>query len=189
MLVPVGNMTKPLFHHWWLNSPFWHVLVRPHRIRQMINWGNWHIGHIAIMLSFMLWLNISLKIHIKPQKNSLDWWCHFHIGKYCWMKSTMLSCLLILGTKRCMLYCLLMFGGPRCENHVTEFISSVRFLNVLRTALKHPQAYWNPYLLLIEGLDHGQWTLPLVYLCANGCDAISPVLIVWLSTLFWLHVL
>ena len=71
------------------------------------------------------------------------------------MKSTMLSCLLILGTKICMLYCLLMFGGPRCENHIREFVSSVKFVNILKTSLKHPQAYWNPYPLLIEGLDHG----------------------------------
>ena len=76
----------------------------------------------------------------------------------------MLSCLLILGTKRCMLCCLLVFGGPRCENPVSEFVSSVRFVNMLRTALRHPQVYWNPYPLLIEGLDHGQWTLFLGYL-------------------------
>ena len=40
----------------------------------------------------------------------------------------MLSCPLILGTKRCMLCCLLMFGGPKCENHVRGFASSVRFV-------------------------------------------------------------
>ena len=68
----------------------------------------------------------------------------------------MLSCLLILGTKRCMLYSLLVFGGPRCENHVREFVSSVKFVNMLRTARRHPQVYWNPYPLLIEGLDNGQ---------------------------------
>ena len=72
------------------------------------------------------------------------------------MKSTMLSCLLILGTKRCMLCCLLIFGSPRCENHVREFASHVSFVNMLRIAPRHPQDYWNPYLLLIEGLDHGQ---------------------------------
>ena len=46
----------------------------------------------------------------------------------------MLSCLLILGKKRCMLGCLLMFGGPKCDNHVKGFASSVRFVIVQRTA-------------------------------------------------------
>ena len=55
-----------------------------------------------------------------------------------------------------MLCCLPMFGGPRCKHHVREFVGSVKFVNMLKTALWHPQAYWNPYLLLIEGLDHGQ---------------------------------
>ena len=32
VLVLMGNMTKPLFHHWWLNPPFWHVFIRPHGI-------------------------------------------------------------------------------------------------------------------------------------------------------------
>ena len=36
VLVLVGNMTKPLFHHWWLNPPFWHVFVRPYGIHQML---------------------------------------------------------------------------------------------------------------------------------------------------------
>ena len=89
------------------------------------------------------------------------------------MRSTILSCLLILGSKRCMLYCLLVCGGHRCENLVRKFVSNVRFVNVLKIAHKYPQVYWNPYLLLIEGLDLGQWTLSLGYLlCANGCNAI-----------------
>ena len=77
------------------------------------------------------------------------------------MKSTMLSCLLILGTKRCMLCCLLVCGGHRCENLVREFAKRVRFVNMLKIAHNHPQVYWNLYPLLIEGLDHGQWTLSL----------------------------
>ena len=76
----------------------------------------------------------------------------------------MLSYILILGIKRCMLCFLLVFGGQRCENPVREFVSNVRFVNMLRTAHSHPQVYWNPYSLLIEGLDHGQWTLSLGYL-------------------------
>ena len=72
-----------------------------------------------------------------------------------------------------MLYCLLMCGGHRCENLAIEFVSSVRIVNMLRIAHKHPQDYWNPYPLLIEGLDLGQWTSSLGYLlCANGCNAI-----------------
>ena len=76
----------------------------------------------------------------------------------------MLSSLLILATKRCMLYCLLVFGGPRCQIHIRKFVNSVKFVNMLRTALKHHQDYWNLYPLLTDGLDHGQWTLSLVYL-------------------------
>ena len=57
------------------------------------------------------------------------------------MKSTMLSYLLILGTKRCMLYCLLVCSGHRCENLARAFVSSVRFVNMLRIAPKHPQDY------------------------------------------------
>ena len=67
----------------------------------------------------------------------------------------MLSCLLILGTKRCVLCCLLVFVGPKCEDLVKRFANSVRFVNMLRIAHRHPQVYWNPYPLLIDGLDHG----------------------------------
>ena len=130
----------------------------------MLKCGSWHVGHVEIMLSFMLYLNMGLNLHIKAQTSSLDWWCPLHVGRYYWIRSTKLSCLLILDTERCMLYCLLMFGGPRCEKRVREFISSLKFVKVQSTALRHPQDYWNPYLLLIDGLDHGQWTLSLSYL-------------------------
>ena len=50
---------------------------------------------------------------------------------------------------------------------------------MLKIAHKHPQAYWNLYPLLTEGLDLGLWTLSL------GCLLVqmvvmpfSPVLIV-----------
>ena len=76
----------------------------------------------------------------------------------------MLSCLYILGIKRFMLYFLLVCGCHRCENRVREFSKSARFVNMLKIAHKDPQVYWNPYLLLIEGLDHGQWTISLGYL-------------------------
>ena len=56
---------------------------------------------------------------------------------------------------------LLMYGVHRCENLVRKLVYSVRFVNMLRIAHKHPQGYWNLYPLLIEGLDHGQWTLSL----------------------------
>ena len=45
-----------------------------------------------------------------------------------------------------------------------SLLVSVRFVNMLKIAHKHPQVYWNPYPLLIEGLDLGQWTLSLGYL-------------------------
>ena len=76
----------------------------------------------------------------------------------------MLSCLIILGTKRCMLCCLLIFGGPKYENYVRGFASSVRFFNMQRTAPRHPQVCWNHYLLLIGGLGHGPLTLSLGFL-------------------------
>ena len=66
--------------------------------------------------------------------SSLDWCCHFLVGRYCWMKSTTLSCLLILDPKKCMLCCLLMCGGHRCENLVKKFVSNVRSVNVLKIA-------------------------------------------------------
>ena len=113
------------------------------------------------MLSSMLYLDMGLNLYVKAQMSSLDWWCYLHISTYCWMRSIMLSCLLILGTKRCMLYCLLIFGCPKCENLVKGFAHSVRFVNILRIAHRHPQVYWNPYPLLIVGLDYGQWTLSL----------------------------
>ena len=76
----------------------------------------------------------------------------------------MLSYQLILGTKRCMLCFLLVCGGHRYDNRVIKFAESVRFVKMLNIAHKYPQVYWNPYLLLIEGLDHGQWTISLGYL-------------------------
>ena len=57
------------------------------------------------------------------------------------MRSTMLSFLLILGTKRCMLCYLLVFGGLKCENLVKGFVNSVGFVNMLRTAHRHPPVY------------------------------------------------
>ena len=57
--------------------------------------------------------------------------------------------------------------------------SSVRFVNMLKIAHKHPQVYWNPYPLLTEGLDLGQWTLLLGYLYVQMVVMpFSPVLIV-----------
>ena len=55
-----------------------------------------------------------------------------------------------------MLCYLLVCVGHRCENHVREFAKNVKFDNVLKIVSKHPQVYWNPYILLIEGLDPGQ---------------------------------
>ena len=57
------------------------------------------------------------------------------------MKSTTLSCLLILGTKRYILCFLLAYGGHRCEKPIREFVSIVRFIKMLKIAYKHPQVY------------------------------------------------
>ena len=90
----------------------------------------------------------------------------------------MLSFLLILGTKRCMLCYLLVFGSPKCDNHIKGFVSSIRFVSMLKTAHRHPQVCWNPYPLLIDGLDHGQWILSLGYLYVQMvATPFSPVLI------------
>ena len=95
------------------------------------------------------------------------------------MKSTTLSCLLILGPKRCMLCCLLMCGSCRGEKPVREFVSNVKIDNMLKIAYKHPQAYWSLYPLLKEGLDFGSWTLSLGCLLVQIVVMLfSPVLII-----------
>ena len=60
-----------------------------------------------------------------------------------------------------MLCCLLVYSGHRCEFLISKFVSNFRFINKLKIAHKHPQDYWNLYLLLIEGLDLGQQILSL----------------------------
>ena len=95
------------------------------------------------------------------------------------MKSTTLSFLLILTPKRCMLCCLFVCGGYRCENLVRKLESNVKFINMLKIAYKHPQVYWNLYLLLSKGLDLGQWTSSLGYLFVERVVMpFSPVLII-----------
>ena len=54
---------------------------------------------MGIMLSFILCPNTGLNWSLRAQKSSLDWWCHLLVGRYCWIKSTILSCLLILAQK------------------------------------------------------------------------------------------
>ena len=80
------------------------------------------------------------------------------------MKSTTLSCLLILAPKRCMLFWLLVCIGHRCENLVRKLVSNVGSVNMLKIAHKQPQVYCNLDPLLNEGLDLGLWTLSLGYL-------------------------
>ena len=46
---------------------------------------------------------------------------------------------------------------------VSKFVSLVRFVNVLRIAHKHPEDFWNRYLLQREGLDLGLWISSLGY--------------------------
>ena len=126
-----------------------------------------------------------LNWYIKALESSLDCWCHLLVSRYCWIKSTTLSCLLILGLKRYMLCCLLMCGGHRYKKLIRKFVNNVRFVNVLKIAHKHPQAYWNPYPLLTEGLDLGLWALSLGCLLVQMVAMLfSPVLIIWQSTLY-----
>ena len=191
VLLLLGSCLSLLFHHWLSNPLSWHVFLRPRGIFQTLKCASWLGEHVGIMLSFMLYPNTGLNWSLKAQKSSLDWWCHLLISRFCWMKSITLSCLLILGLKGCMLCCLLMcMVATNASFLVSKFASHVKFVNVLKIAHKHPQYYWNPYPLLREGLDLGQWISPL------GCPLVpmvampfSPVLIVWQSTLFWLHVL
>ena len=157
---------------------------------QMLKWRKWLGEHVGIMLSFMLYPNTDLSWSLRVQKSSLEWWYRLFIGRCCWMRSTTLSCMLILGLKRCMLCCLPVYGGHTLEFLVSKFVSLVRFVNVLRIAHKHPQNCWNRYPLLIEGLDLGLWISSLGYpLVLMVVMPFLPVLIVWQSTLFWLHVL
>ena len=62
-----------------------------------------------------------------------------------------------------MLCCLPMYGGHTWEFLVSKFVSLFRFVNMLRIAHKHPQDFWNRYLLQQEGLDLGLWILLLGY--------------------------
>ena len=69
--------------------------------------------------------------------------------------------------------------ATRRENCVKKFEKSDRFINMLKIAHKHPQVNWNPYSLLIEGLDPSQWTLSLGYLYVQMVVMpFSPVFIV-----------
>ena len=166
------------------------VFIRPRGILQTLKWGSWLREHVEIMLSFMLCPNTGLNWSLKAQRSSLDWWCCLLVGRCCWMRFTTLSCLLILGLRKSMHCCLPMYVGHTWGFFVSKSVSLVRFVNVLRIAHNHPQACWNHYPLLREGLNLGQWISSL------GCHLVpmvvmpfSPVLIVWQSTLFWLHIL
>ena len=131
------------------------------------------------MLSFMLCQDMGLNLYKKAQKSSLEWWCHLYISRYYWTRSKIISCSLILGTKKCMLCCLLMFGGPKYDNHVIGFASSVRFVNIERKAPRYPQVCCNHYLLRIRGFDCSHWTLSLGYLYVKMfAKPFSPVLII-----------
>ena len=139
----------------------------------MLKWGSWLGEDVEIMLSFMLCPNTDLSWSLKAQKSSLDWWCCPIVGRCCWMGSTTLSCLLILGLRRCMLCFLPMYGGHTWEVLVSKFVSLVRFVNTLRIAHKHPQDCWNHYPLQQKGLDLGLWISSLGYpLLPNDCNTI-----------------
>ena len=190
VLLLLEIVSKPLFHYWLLNPLSWHVYIRPRGILQTLKWGTWLTELVGIMLSFMLYPNTGLNWSLKVQRSSLDWWCHHPVGRCCWMRSTTLNCLLILGLRRCMLCCLPVYSDHTWEFLACKFFHLVRFVNVLRIAHKHPQDCWNRYLLLREGLDLGLWISSLgCYLVLMVVMPFSPVLIIWRSTLYWLHVL
>ena len=54
------------------------------------------------------------------------------------MRSITLSCLIILGLKRCMLCCLIVYGGHICGELVIKFAKLVRFVKMLKIAHKYP---------------------------------------------------
>ena len=157
MFMLLGIMPRLLFHSFLLNPHSCHVFSRPHGILQMPKCASWLREFMGIMLSFTFCPNTVLSWSLKAQKSNLDWWCHLLVGRCCWMRSTTLSCLLILGLKRCMLCCLLVCGSPTWEFPISKFVSPVRFVNVLKIAHKHPQDCWSRYPLLREGLDLGLW--------------------------------
>ena len=186
----VGNMSKPLFYRWLLNPHSWHLFIKPCGIFQTLKWGSWLVELVVCMLSSMLCPKNDLIWFINAQKSSLNWWCRLFFGGCCWIRSTTLSCLLILGLKRCMLCCQLVCGFHKCNFLVSKFVSNVKFVSIIKIAHKHPPAYWNRNSLLREGLDLGLWILSLGWhLVQMVAMLFSPVLIVWQSTLFWLHVL
>ena len=97
------------------------------------------------------------------------------------MKSTILSCLLTLGSKSCVLCCLLVCSGHRCENLVRKSISSVRFVNMLRIAHKHPPRLLQalPFciycILFFANRRFGSWSMDFITglpSYANSCNAI-----------------
>ena len=134
---------------------------------------NWHVGHIAIMLSFMFHLNMGLNSFTKAQKSSLDWWCHLHIGRYYWTRSTMLSYLLILVIKKdaCFVVCL-------CLVAPNERILLKGLQIVLGLLIYKGQHIGTPGLL--EALPiadrwFGSWLMDFITglpICANVCHAI-----------------
>ena len=156
VLILVGNMSKHLFHRWLLNLPLWIVCVKPCGIHQTLKWGIWLVEHVGVVLSSMLCPNMGLSWSIKAQKSSLDWCCYLFFTRYCWMRSTTLSCLLVLGLKSYMLCCLLVCGSHRWE----FLVSNIKFANVLKIEYKHPRLTgtsthcWQKVWILVNGFYH-----------------------------------
>ena len=89
------------------------------------------------------------------------------------MKSTTLSCPLILDLKKCILCCLLVCSGHRCEFLVREFVSPVNFVNMLKKVHKYPPCILEP--LSIADRRFGSWSMDFITglpSCTNGCNAI-----------------
>ena len=65
----VGNKTKPLSHRWWSESSFLaHVCEVYMEFIRSRNEGNWHVEHVAIMISFMLYLKYRFELICKGPK-------------------------------------------------------------------------------------------------------------------------
>ena len=73
------------------------------------------------MLNFVLYLNMGLNLFIKIETISLNWWCHLHVGRYCWIRSTILSYLFILGMD-------FINGLPSCTNGCNAIFTCVDYL-------------------------------------------------------------
>ena len=89
------------------------------------------------------------------------------------MRSTTLSCLVILGLKKCMLCYLPMYGGPKREFFVSQSLSFVRVFQHAKDSTQAPPGLLEP--LPISERRFGSWLMSFITGLpsrANGCNAI-----------------